>query len=54
MNVSSCDARSCCEAPRGALVTRIAEEPKSRWRPLPLNTVQCLGLDGNEGLVSHV
>eukprot|EP00439_Symbiodinium_sp_Y106_P087239 s121_g42.t2 len=28
------------EAPRGALVTRIAEEPKSRWRPLPLNTVQ--------------
>ncbi|CAK9108079.1 DNA topoisomerase 3-alpha, partial [Durusdinium trenchii] len=28
------------EAPNGATVVNISEEPKTRWRPLPLNTVE--------------
>jgi len=27
-------------APQGAIVTHVSEEPKSRWRPLPLNTIE--------------
>eukprot|EP00438_Fugacium_kawagutii_P025440 Skav204285 [mRNA] locus=scaffold409:282779:287130:+ [translate_table: standard] len=39
-------------APNGAIVVNVSEEPKSRWRPLPLNTVEMTKLAASKLRIS--